>query len=131
MSIYADDFDNIPLYTVGGGRGRGHSEVITKGPDIDDNRYDDLGVHCGEYEWRVGTVYPVRDDDGDIYETVYTVEGNWTAEAVEETLPEVLADVPYLEDELPVTVYNAESRNEYTVPYEEMEELRQEWVCDS
>lgn len=76
-------------------------------------------------------MYPVRDDDGDIYETVYTVEGNWITEAVEETLPEVLSDVPYLEDELPVTVYNAESRNEYTVPYEEMEELRQEWVCDS
>jgi hypothetical protein len=50
---------------------------------------------------------------------------------VEETLPEVLADVSYLEDELPVTVYNAESRDEYTVPYEEMEELRQEWVGDS
>jgi hypothetical protein len=76
-------------------------------------------------------VYPVRDDDGDIYETVYTVEGNWITEAVEETLPEVLSDVPYLEDELPVTVYNAESRNEYTVLYEEMEELRQEWVGDS
>jgi len=62
---------------------------------------------------------------------VYTVEGNWTTEAVEETLPEVLADVPYLENELPVTVYNAESRNEYTIPYEKVEELRQEWVSDS
>jgi len=50
MLIYADDIENIPPYTVGGGRGRGHSEVIIKGPDIDDDRYDDLGVHCGEYE---------------------------------------------------------------------------------
>lgn len=46
---------------------------------------------------------------------------------VEETLPEVLAEVPYLEDDLPVTVYHAKARNEYTIPYEEMEELRQDW----
>ena len=43
----------------------------------------------------------------------------------------MLADVSYLEDKLPVTVYNTKSRNEYTIPYEKMEELRQEWVGDS
>lgn len=99
------DLDDIPLYTLGGGTARGHSNVITKGPGIDEDRYDQLGTHCTEYEWRVGTVYPIRDDDdGNIYEAVYTVEGDWTDDAVEDTLPEVMADIPYLDDELPVTV---------------------------
>lgn len=44
---------------------------LTKGPAIDEDRYDQLGTHCGEYEWRVGTLYPIRDDDGDIYEAVH------------------------------------------------------------
>lgn len=125
------DLDDIPLYTLGGGTGRSHSNAITKGPGIDEDRYDQLGTHCSEYEWRVGTVYPIRDDDGNIYEAVYTVEGDWTDDAVEDTLPEVMADIPYLDDELPVTVYNSDTPNEYTVTYEEMEQVRQDWLDDA
>lgn len=99
---YIRELDDIPLSTLGGAPGRGHSNVIIKGPAIDEDRYDQLGVQCGEYEWRVTTMYPVREDDGDINETVYTVEGDWTSDAVEETLAEVLADVPCLKDELSV-----------------------------
>lgn len=123
MPITGEDLENVPIYTIG--RGIAHSEVITKGPDIDRGRYDQFGTYSGEVEWRIGTLYLLRDDTGSIIATVFNVEGDWTDEAIEAILPDVLADVPYLEDELPVTVYQSEARHSYTLGFEEMEEVRQ------
>lgn len=66
MTLTYDDLDDIPFYTLCDGTGRGHSNVITNGPGINENRYDQLGTHCGEYERRNGIIYSVRDDDSNI-----------------------------------------------------------------
>lgn len=128
MTITKDDLDNLQLFTLGGGNG--HHRIVAKDVRIDRDRHDELGPLVGEHEWRVASLFERRDGDGDVFEAVLVVEADLDVDVVEEILPWALMDVPYLEEdgELPVRVFAGETVERFEVPFEAIEEERQDRI---